>query len=98
MLFSMLIVLYFYISTLSSMCAVLSVVVFCSSFISCFPGVLLRYFLSDFEVFYTYKTSQQMHSCKYAQSYIVILLQHVSVSAVTDIKLYDNRNTINIQI
>jgi len=42
----MLIVLYFCISTLRSMCAVRNMTVFCSSFISCFSGVLLTYFLN----------------------------------------------------
>jgi len=42
-------VLYFYISTFQSMFAVSHVDVFCRSFILCFPGMLLRYFLIDFE-------------------------------------------------
>jgi len=40
--------LHFYISTFRSMCAVPNVAVFCSSFTSCFPGMLLTYFLNDF--------------------------------------------------
>ena len=43
-------VLYFYISTLQSMCAVSNMAVFCSSLISCFPRMLLRYFMNDFEM------------------------------------------------
>ena len=35
--------------TFHSMCAVPSMAVFCISLISCFPGMLLRYCLSDFE-------------------------------------------------
>ena len=42
--------LYFYISTSRSMCAVPNMAVFCSSLISCFPGMMLRYFLNDFEI------------------------------------------------
>ena len=42
--------LYLYISTFRSMCAVPNMAVFCSSLISCFPGMLLRYFLDDFEI------------------------------------------------
>jgi len=42
--------LYFYISTFRSMCAVPSIAVFCSSLTSCFPGMLLTYFLNDFEI------------------------------------------------
>ena len=40
---------YFYISTFRSVCAVPNVAVFCSSLPSCFPGMLLTYFLNDFE-------------------------------------------------
>ena len=42
--------LYFYISTFRSMCAVPNMAVFCSSLTSCFPGLLLTYFLNDFEI------------------------------------------------
>ena len=42
--------LYFYISTFRSMCAVPNVAVFCSYLTSCFPGMLLTYFLNDFEI------------------------------------------------
>jgi len=49
-LVSVLNLLYFYISTFRSMCAVPNMVVFCSSLTSCFPGMLLTYFLNDFEI------------------------------------------------
>ena len=42
--------LYFYISTFRSMCAVPNVALFCSSWTSCFPGMLLTYFLNVFEI------------------------------------------------
>jgi len=42
--------LYFYISTFRSMCAVPNMAVFCSSLTSCFPVMLLAYFLNDFEI------------------------------------------------
>ena len=42
-------VLYLYVSTSRSMCAVPNMFFFCSYLISCFPGMLLRYCLSDFE-------------------------------------------------
>jgi len=42
--------LYFYISTFRSMRAVPNVAVFCSSLTSCFPGMLITYFLNDFEI------------------------------------------------
>ena len=42
--------LYFYISTFRSMCAVPNMAVFCSSLTSRFPGILLTYFLNDFEI------------------------------------------------
>ena len=44
-LVSVLNLLYFYISTFRSMCAVPNMAVFCSSLTSCFPGMLLTYFL-----------------------------------------------------
>ena len=40
----------FYISTFRSLCAVPNMAVFCSSLTSCFPGMLLTYFLNDFEI------------------------------------------------
>ena len=49
-LVSVLNLLYFYISTFRSMCAVPNMAVFCSSLTSCFPGMLLTYFLNDFEI------------------------------------------------
>jgi len=49
-LVSVLNLLYFYISTFWSMCAVPNVAVFCSSLTSCFPGILLTYFLNEFEI------------------------------------------------
>ena len=48
-LVSVLNLLYFYISTFRSMCAVSNMAVFCSSLTSCFPGMLLTHFLNDFE-------------------------------------------------
>jgi hypothetical protein len=49
MLFPMLNVRYYYISTFRSTCAVPGTAVF-RSFISCFPVMLLRHFLSDFKM------------------------------------------------
>ena len=50
LLVSVLNLLYFYISTFRSMCSVPNMAVFCSSLTSCFPGMLLTYFLNDFEI------------------------------------------------
>ena len=49
-LVSVLNLLYFYISTFRSMCAVPNMAVFWSSLTSYFPGMLLTYFLNDFEI------------------------------------------------
>ena len=49
-LVSVLNLLYFYISTFRSTCAVPSMAVFCISLTSCFPGMLLTYFLNDSEI------------------------------------------------
>jgi hypothetical protein len=43
-------VMYFYISTFRSMCAVHNMAVFCSSLTSWFPGMVLTYFLNDFDM------------------------------------------------
>ena len=43
-------ILYFYISNFRSVCAVPNMAVFCSSLTSWFPGMLLTYFLNDFEI------------------------------------------------
>ena len=42
--------LYFYIRTFRSKCAVPNMAVFCSSLTSCFPGMMFTYFLSDTEI------------------------------------------------
>ena len=49
-LVSVLNLLYFYISTFRSMCAVPNMAVLCISLTPCFPGMLLTYFLNDFEI------------------------------------------------
>ena len=49
-LVSVLNLLYFYISTFRNMCAVPNMAVFWSSLTSCFIGMLLTYFLIDFEM------------------------------------------------
>jgi hypothetical protein len=42
--------LFFYVSTFRSMCAVSNMAVFCSSLPSRFPGMSLTYFLNDLEI------------------------------------------------
>jgi len=42
------------VSTFRSRCAVPSMAVFCSSLTSWFPGMLLTYFLNDFDIYYYY--------------------------------------------
>jgi hypothetical protein len=49
-LVTVLTLVYFYISTFRSMCAVPNMAVFCSSLTSWFPGIVLTYFLNDFEM------------------------------------------------
>jgi hypothetical protein len=50
MSFPMLNISHVCISTFPLTSAVSSIAVFCSFFISCFPGMLLRYYLSDFDM------------------------------------------------
>jgi len=49
MLFHMLHILHCYISTFQIVCTVPNMAAFCSSLMSCFPGMLLRYFVNDSE-------------------------------------------------
>jgi len=42
--------MYFYISTLRSIWAVLNMAVCCIALMACFPGLLLSYFLNNFEM------------------------------------------------
>lgn len=49
-LFAEINILYFCVITFKSMCAVPSLAVFCGSLLSCFPGMLFRYFLNYFEM------------------------------------------------
>ena len=56
--------LYFYISTFRSMCAVPNMAVFCSS-TSWFPGMLLTYFINDFEIVPVAPIINGYHLCFY---------------------------------
>jgi len=47
-----LVLLFFYVSTFRSICAVPNMAVFCSSFTSWFPGMSLTYFLNDYYYYY----------------------------------------------
>ena len=57
--------LYFYVSTFRSMCAVPNMVVFCSSLTSCCPGMLLTCFLNDFEMVPVASCYYWYHPCFY---------------------------------
>jgi hypothetical protein len=62
--------LYFYVSTFRSMCAVPNMAVFCSSLTSCFPGMLLTHFLNDFEICSSRSNYYWCHPC----FYIIIII------------------------
>jgi hypothetical protein len=49
-LFAIINVLYFCLCTSRNICAMSGIDIFCSSKISCFPGMLLRYLLTNFEM------------------------------------------------
>ena len=82
--------LYFYVSTFRSMCAVPNMAVFCSSFTSWFPGMLLMYFLNDFEMVpvtpiitgITLVFTFHMHCISIVRSLYLLsfLFNHISVS------------------
>ena len=91
-LVSVLNILYFYINTFRSMWAVPNMTVFCSSFTSYFPGMLLMYFLNDFEIVpvtpvitgITFVFTFHMCCISIARSYILessrFLFNNISVS------------------
>jgi hypothetical protein len=80
----------FYVSTCRSMCAAPNMAVFCSSLTSWFPGMLLTYFLNDFEIIpvaqiitginpvFTFR----MRCCYYYLIFIIIII------------IYNNYNNI----
>jgi hypothetical protein len=76
-LFPMLNVLYFYISTFRRKYAVPNISVVCKSMVSCFPGVLLGYFLNVFEkvpvVFIITDISFVLHGTCYVFIIIIIV-------------------------
>jgi hypothetical protein len=69
-LVSMLNMLYFYISTFRSMCEVPNMAAFYSSLTSCFPGMLLAYFLNDWN----------SSSCPFIIIIIIIIISSSSSS------------------
>ena len=93
MLFPMLNILYFYISTSRSMCAVPNMAVFCSSLISCFPGTLFRYFLNDFEMVTVDSTITGITFCFYilhalyfhCKTFIIVII--IAAAAVAAAKI-----------
>jgi len=50
---------------LTEVCAVPSMAVFCSSLMSCFPGMLVRYFVGDSEMVPVSPYSYSYHVCFY---------------------------------
>jgi hypothetical protein len=90
--------MYFYISTFRSMCAVPHMAVFCSSLTSWFPGMVLTYFLNDFEIvpvasiitsitllFTFYIRCISVVRSLYFQNFLSFFLNHISVSWNCDI-------------
>ena len=94
--------LYFYISTFRSMCAVPNMAVFCSSLTSCFPGMLLTYFLNDIEIVQvapiitgiTFDLSFHMHCISIARSLYVRIL---SASFLITFLSPESATSINIR-
>jgi hypothetical protein len=81
MSFHILNVLYSYINTFQNMCAVSNMAVFPRSLISCFPGMLLRNFLNDFQMLpvpliiigITFTFHMRCYFC-YKYDYLLLLL------------------------
>jgi len=60
-----LVLLFFYVSTFRSMCAVPSMAVFCSSLTSWFPGMSLTHFLNDLEMVPVFSNYYRYNPCFY---------------------------------
>jgi hypothetical protein len=79
--------MYFYISTFRSMCAVLNIAVFCSSLTAWFPGMVLKYFLNDFETgfcrsyYYWYHPRFYIPHTLYFYCIIIIIIIIISCCA-----------------
>ena len=71
MLFPTLNVLYIYISTSRSTCAVPHMAVFCSALIWYVDGMLLRYFVNDFETLPVASCYYRYHFCFYIPHAII---------------------------
>ena len=69
----MLNLLYFYINTFHSVCAVPNMAVCCSSLTSWFPVMLLRYFLNDFEMFPVAACYHWYRTCFYIPHALFVL-------------------------
>ena len=64
------------------MCAVPNMPVFCSSLNPCFPGMLLVYFLNDFDIHYYY-----YYYYYYSMSIIAALLSRFSAACAIDLEI-----------
>jgi hypothetical protein len=94
--------LYFYISTFRSMCAVRNMAVFCSSLTSWFPFMLLIYFLNDSEIvpgsysywyhIYFYIPYALYFYCK------VFIFQNFSASFFITFLSPENATSINLHV
>ena len=69
-------VLYFYISSLQRVCTVPNMTLFCRSIMSCFPGILLRYFLNDFEIVPVVPYYYWYHFCFYLALTIILIITY----------------------
>jgi len=66
-----LVLLFFYVSTFRSMCAVPNMAVFCSSLTSWFTGMSLTYFLNDLEIIIIITTTTTTTT---TTTYVTVLL------------------------
>ena len=79
--------LYFYTSTFRSMCAVPNMAVFCSSWTSYFPGMLLTRFWNDFEILLSSSSSSSSSSSRRSELSKRFLASVYRLSSHTDSSL-----------
>jgi hypothetical protein len=85
-------VLCFYVSTFRSMCSVPNMAVFCSALTSWFPGMLLAYFLNNFEIVPV--RSNYYYYCSISCHPVAVVLTLVQTKQIR-LNIYKRNNTKN---
>jgi len=69
------------------MCAVPNMAVFCTSLTSSFPGILLTYFLNDFEIVPVAPIFNWYHLCFYIPHVLIIIIIIIIITTAVELSL-----------